>query len=363
MSTTASASDRPGTAGVRRPTVSVVVPVYDVERWLPQCLQSLADQTLDDLEVIVVNDGSPDGSQAIIDDFVERHPVRFTAYVKPNGGLADARNFGLERARGDYVGFVDSDDFVHPDMFRALHAAATEQDADVVVSPPTYVYERGERPRRLARTDVFGRAVADAPAILDVSRSWAWNKLYRRALWTSHGFRFPPGQWFEDSAVVYNVLLAANRVAAVDAPYYHYRRRRTGAISTTYDPRMLDVLASCRSMVDYFRSHPRWPELQAEVASVCTKHVYARVEMLFDCPAGPLTRAFVRRAFEFLDAQLPAWRGSAYLRRKYSGARRALVTRRLALQGYLSLPLGLRQWLRRLGRRARGQAGVPSRGG
>ena len=104
--------------------VSVIVPVYNVEKYLTQCLDSLVNQTLKDIEIIIVNDESPDNSQAIIDKYAKRYPKIIKAYKKKNGGLSDARNYGIERATGDYIGFVDSDDFVELDMYEDLYKAA-----------------------------------------------------------------------------------------------------------------------------------------------------------------------------------------------------------------------------------------------
>ena len=97
--------------------VSVIVPVYNVEKYLNQCLDSLVNQTLEDIEIIVVNDGSPDNSQSIIDDYVKRYPKKVFSYIKKNGGLSSARNFGVEKAKGEYLAFVDSDDYIKKDMY------------------------------------------------------------------------------------------------------------------------------------------------------------------------------------------------------------------------------------------------------
>ena len=111
--------------------VSVIVPVYNVEDYLPKCLETLVNQTLGDMEIIVVNDGATDGSQAVIDSFVSRyHNVK--SLIKPNGGLSDARNYGMPYATGEYIGFVDSDDYVEQDMYMLLYKKAVENNYDIV---------------------------------------------------------------------------------------------------------------------------------------------------------------------------------------------------------------------------------------
>ncbi|MBR6563859.1 MAG: glycosyltransferase, partial [Clostridia bacterium] len=115
------------------PKVSIIVPVYNVSDFLPRCLDSLVNQTLKDIEIIVVDDGSTDESQAIIDTYSANYPHIIKAFKKQNGGLSDARNFGIKRATGGFLGFVDSDDFVDITMFEKLYSKAYETDSDIVI--------------------------------------------------------------------------------------------------------------------------------------------------------------------------------------------------------------------------------------
>ena len=113
--------------------VSIIVPVYNVEKYLAKCLDSLVSQTLEDVEIIVVDDGSKDNSKQIIDEFQTKYPDKIKSFVKENGGLSDARNFGLDRAIGEYIGFVDSDDYVTAEMFEEMHSLAQKYDAEMVI--------------------------------------------------------------------------------------------------------------------------------------------------------------------------------------------------------------------------------------
>lgn len=115
-----------------QPKVSVIIPVYNIEKYLAQCLESVCNQTLQEIQVIVVDDGSTDGSAAICQDFVARYPGILEYYHKENGGSASARNMGLEHARGEYIGFIDSDDWVEPDMYEKMYCTAVEQNVDMV---------------------------------------------------------------------------------------------------------------------------------------------------------------------------------------------------------------------------------------
>ena len=112
--------------------VSVIIPVYNVERYIEMCLSSLVEQTLEDIELIIINDGSPDNSQAIIDRYMEQYPGMIKCIVRENGGQATARNEGIEIARGEYLAFVDSDDYVEVTMMEKLYSRAKETGADIV---------------------------------------------------------------------------------------------------------------------------------------------------------------------------------------------------------------------------------------
>ena len=114
-------------------TVSIVVPVYNVENYLAKCLDSLVNQTLKDIEVIVVNDGSPDNSQKIIDKYVKKYPKLVKSFIKENGGQGSARNFGLEYAKGEYIAYVDSDDYVETNMFEEMYNIASKENSDIVI--------------------------------------------------------------------------------------------------------------------------------------------------------------------------------------------------------------------------------------
>lgn len=113
--------------------VSIIVPVYNVELYLEKCLLSLVNQTLQDIEILVVNDGSSDNSQQIIEKFQQEYPDRIFGFIKENGGLSDARNFGIDRAKGEFLGFVDSDDYVSESMFEEMYELAVKHQAEMTI--------------------------------------------------------------------------------------------------------------------------------------------------------------------------------------------------------------------------------------
>ena len=337
--------------------VSVIVPVYNTEEHLARCLDSLVHQTLEDIEILVINDGSPDDSQRVIDDYAERFPGKITALVKENGGLSDTRNFGIAHATGDYLSFVDSDDYVDLDMLERMYGKATATGADVVCSPITYAWSTRNDRRYFTRAlDYFGKSVAESPELLRWANSFAWNKIYRRDLWLHNGFEFPVGQAFEDSAVVYNVLYKANKVECVNIPFYHYVRYRSESITNTFDRKIFDIFTSCDSFLHYYQRQPEYKTMRTVVQSLCLKHIAVRLNTLSENADPAFVDEFVEAAYDYMEKTIPWWRKSTYFDPKNTGKLSPVATRvlrrgRSPVQHYAS-----RRSLRAVPRTAKGAA-------
>ncbi len=301
----------------QNPKVSVIVPVYNVENYLRECLQSLVDQTLAEIEILVINDGSPDNSQAIIDEFAAAHPDRIRPFVKENGGLSDARNFGLARARGDFIAFVDSDDYVAPDMMEKLYNAAITDDADLVICDLTKFYHASKNRIKQISHPVtshteYGMSIFENPLILRYASSYACNKLFKRDIFLESSLRFPRNQWFEDSAVVYNLLAQAKRIAAVKEELYFYRINRPGAITSTLNDKIFDIFKSCESLVQFYASHNYMEDLHPEVEYLCIMHLHARLQALTEGSHIGLALRFTQACYRWLDENFPNWRQNKY---------------------------------------------------
>ena len=278
--------------------VSVIVPVYNVSSFLPKCLDSLVNQTLKDIEIISVNDGSTDTSQAIIDTYAVNYNDVIKAYQKENGGLSDARNFGIKKATGDFIGFVDSDDFVDITMFEKLYNRAMKTNSDVVVCSHTSVVLNKEncikssKLHKIQNSHIFGKSIYESRGILAFSRSYAWNKLYKREI--IEGFEFPKGQHFEDSAIIYNILSKATKIECLPEALYFYVTSRAGAITNTFDARIYDIFKSCNSIIKYYKKTGKYEEFKLEIESLCIMHIHARFAIL-------RTKGNLMHKFKFVD--------------------------------------------------------------
>ena len=304
-------------------TVSVIVPIFNVDIYLRKCLDSLAAQTLEGLEIILVNDGSTDYSADIAQEYVRHYPERFHYYEEQNSGLSAARNYGFSLSHGEYVAFVDSDDFVAPDIYRLMYEAARRDDADMVccgydrVTSPMYDPDNISTVKsyRFHAMEHSGHAADEYPDLLHESACYAWNKLYRRYL--PERFPFPVGQKYEDSAVTYSMLQTANRISLVNTVGYYYRVRRAGAI--TADPSgITDIFLSMDSMLAHFSRVGKQELYHDELAYLCFRHLlFARVTQLKTAPTA-FNRKYLRRAFAYLNKHFPDWRDNPFIMREKS---------------------------------------------
>lgn len=203
--------------------ISVIVPVYNVGLYIRRCLDSLVAQTLDDLEIILVDDGSTDDSSQICDDYASKYD-NIRVVHKENGGLSDARNVGIDAAKGKYLGFIDPDDWVAPDFYSYLYAGIQDYKADVVVCEYYNVWEKSaDATNRPAVRFFKGEDSLRALLLLKVG-NYAWNKLYKRELF-GEDIRYPQGKKYEDVQTTYRLFQrAASVVALPEAKYYYVRR-------------------------------------------------------------------------------------------------------------------------------------------
>ena len=234
------------------PAVSVIIPVYNTEPYLAECLTSVLAQTFPDFEAIIVDDGSTDGSAAIIREFAGRDS-RIVTLKQENKGLSEARNTGMEIAKGDWITFIDSDDMVAPDFLQKLLDAAKACHADIACSGKLHFENSAEIARNTA-TQAVSQTVALTPAEALTNALYqndspdysAWNKLYAAKFWKSR--RFPAGKYFEDMATIPQVFLDAEAVAFVPEPLYLYRRRSTSILATSYDRKKAELLDIAESV-------------------------------------------------------------------------------------------------------------------
>jgi CDP-glycerol glycerophosphotransferase len=279
------------------PAISVIVPVFQVEPYLDACLRSIAGQTVRDLEIIVVDDGSTDGSLAIAERFAAQDG-RARILRQPNRGLGSARNTGLEEAGGEHVAFVDSDDLLPPRALERLQAVLRRTGSDFATGMVHRFDERGERPAPFLR-NAFRRSrrrthVTRFPWL--VSDRVAWNKLWRRGFIEAHGLRFAEGVYHEDIPMVVPAHYLARAVDVVAEPVYLWRERARSITQRRTEERMLrDRVAAVTRVCDFLDATQPPPARRPYHESVVAEDLRYHLDVLGEADDA-YRRAFLEEA-------------------------------------------------------------------
>ncbi len=262
-----------------KPLISVIVPVYKVEQYLDRCVESIVNQTYKNLEIILVDDGSPDNCPAMCDNWAKKD-ARIKVVHKQNGGLSDARNAGMSVASGEYIAFVDSDDWVGLRFIEILYKAISKYDVRLAACEVATVHDVVNcelncdlnivslDTEQAFETILYGRGV----------RAVAWNKLYHRSLIEKRSF--PVGKLHEDEFFTFEVLCECEKIAFTDAVLYYYYQREN-SIMSTISPKHLDAIEARVKRIDYFKNtYPRLYKLDKSTVCALFLNYYVLVDDL-----------------------------------------------------------------------------------
>jgi CDP-glycerol glycerophosphotransferase (TagB/SpsB family)/glycosyltransferase involved in cell wall biosynthesis len=265
--------------GVSKPRISVIVPIYQVQSFLRECLESVLEQSFRDIEVIAVNDSSPDRCGEIVDEYAKADERVRALHLPENVGLGRARNAGMEIARGDYLFFLDSDDTLTPGSLQLIaDRLAQTSDPDVLIFDYARTFWWGGETRN-SLASVFqteGPEVFTAkqrPEFLSLIMV-VWNKVYRREFIEERGFQFPPG-YYEDTPWTFPVLMSADRIAALDHVVVHYRQRRQGNILRTVSRKHFDIFDQYQRVFTFMDSDPSLAEWRPQLFTKMIDHFIA----------------------------------------------------------------------------------------
>lgn len=232
--------------------VSIIVPVYNVEKYLEKCLDSLINQTLKDIEIICVNDGSTDTSQKILEKYSKKDN-RITIINQENAGLSVARNSGIDIAKGEYIGFVDSDDWVDLNFYEKLYNSAIENDADIAVSS-IIRWRKYNQKYRIKYEDKIYQSLEEKVSACGIPRiCYVWNKLYKSHIVQNE--HFTPNVYFEDIIWLPNIIKQANKIVTVDGTNYYYRANNNSIVKKTSKKKQQDNYYAKKKMVAFFNKN------------------------------------------------------------------------------------------------------------
>ena len=289
--------------------VSIIVPAYNVEQYIEKCLESLVNQTLEDIEIIVVNDGSTDGTKQKIEEYKENYPEKIKYVEKENGGLSDARNYGLLYAQGRYVGFVDSDDYVEPNMFEEMYNKAQEENSDMVECDFIWEYPTGKR----IDTGIIYKGRKEA---FLYARVVAWNKLIKRETLEKAQIRFPKGLRYEDTEFFYKLLPSLNKISFVKTPMVHYIQRGNSIVNTQNE-RVKEIFEVWDNIFDFYKKNNLFEAYRKEI-----EYTYARFLLcssllrIVKVEDKKVRKELEERTWQELNKNFPKWKENPILKKE-----------------------------------------------
>lgn len=243
--------------------VSIIMPVYNVEKYVQKSIESLINQTLQDIEIIIVNDGSTDKSKEIIKSYEEKYKDKIKYIEKENGGAADARNYGIAHATGEYIAFLDSDDYAELDMFEKMYNKAKEDSSSIVECDFYWEYPHK---RKLDA----GMIYTNKKEMLLLTRVIPWNKLIKRNIIDSNNIMFPKGLRYEDVEFTYKLVPYCDKISFVKEPLVHYVQRKS-SVSYEYNEKTRDIFTVLDNVINYYKTNELYEEYKLQL-----EYIYAR---------------------------------------------------------------------------------------
>ena len=292
------------------PKATVVVPVYNVEKYLEKCVDSILAQTEPDFELLLVDDGSTDGSGGLCDKLAERDG-RVRVIHQENQGLGGARNTGIQQAQGDWLLLVDSDDWIEPEILEKTLEAGLREEADMVMFPFRSVDEEGRELAVFRENIPVGRAFAlkERKDIL-LTAPVAWNKLYRTAFFRETGLAYPSRVWYEDIRTTPKLMALARRMVFLGDIGYNYLQRQGSIMNSGKVARNVEIIEAFDDILPWFREHGLFAEYRQELEHLTVAHILltSSVRVLRIDHKNPLLGKFR----VYVEWEFPTYRGNPY---------------------------------------------------
>ena len=306
------------------PSISVMVPVYQTASYLKQCIDSILCQTFESFEVILINDGSKDDSGRILAEYKTQFPEKIRVIEQENHGISYTRNRGIREAVGEYICFLDSDDWVADHYLEALFSAVSQWDADMAVCD--YQETSDEKLGRVVSIPDFPRTcLKENPQLLFEVNSSPWNKIYRRSFLVKNKLWFPEGLKYEDAAFVLPAMVMAKKIVKVNETLLFYRIRQSGE-TMQVDKHVFDIFAILDQIYEVVMRHPDREALQGylEFFSANRLTVY-NLQQAYQKEAK-LAMPFIDRSFAYLNEKFPLWKKNPHFRQDNSIVERWIKT-------------------------------------
>jgi glycosyltransferase involved in cell wall biosynthesis len=289
------------------PKVSVIVPIYNVEKYLEKCINSLLSQTLEDIQIILVNDGSKDNSGNIAKEYEKNNKDRVIYVEKENGGLSDARNYGLKYATGDFIAFLDSDDYIEKNAYEEMYNKAIEENADYVECD--FIWEF---PNKIRVDKQY--PYKNKKEMLSFVRVVAWNKLIKRQLIIDNNLEFPKGLRYEDIEFTYKLIPFINKFAYVDKPFIHYVQRK-GSIANVQNERTAEIFTVLDNVIEFYKKNNIYEKYRDELEYNYARYLLcSSLKRMCKIKDKTIREKLLTESWERLNSNFPNWKENVILK-------------------------------------------------
>jgi len=296
--------------------VSVVVPIYNTEKYLSRCLDALVNQTLEEIEIIAVNDGSTDGSLSVLKQYETIYPKKIKVCSTKNKGQGAARNLGMQKSSGEYIGFADSDDFIDKTMFEKMYRLAKERSCDMVECCFNYQMEKAGKVKELSPRGNVREYQTQKDMFIDPQVS-PWNKIFRREVIHDPGINFPEGKIYEDTAFYLKVIPNIKTSAYLDEPLVFYFLHPGSTINANRSRKVSDIFAVLQDVLVFYKerglAQTYWTELEYCCVKILLCSSLSRIGRI---PDRTLKSRLLDRTFEFIHETFPNYRRNPYFKGK-----------------------------------------------
>ncbi len=296
--------------------ISVIIPVYNVEKYLSKCLDSVLEQDFDSFEIVAVNDGSKDSSGKILEEYAKNNE-KIVLVNQENKGLGGARNTGIANAKGKYLFFLDSDDAIKPGTLSALYNDAVRNDADIVWFGMDYVLEDGKVILTRRANENGSRVVTqDECPLLYADDSYICNKLVKRKLFTENNISFPERAWYEDLKTLPKLVLEADKIVLSDKVCYNYLQRAESIMHVPNTDRNIEMIDAVEDVLLYYKKKKAFEKYYESLEYMAVLHilVLCTVRVASIDPKHKLLRKF----YDFVNEQFPNFRENKKIKTNFT---------------------------------------------
>lgn len=299
--------------------VSIVVPIYNVEKYLPRCINSLINQTLQEIEIILVNDGSTDNSAKIAKEYLTKYESKIKYVEKENGGLSDARNFGMNYATGEYIAFLDSDDYIEPNAYEEMYEKAKKENADYVECD--FIWEYTNKIKEDKRISYNNKK-----EMLENVRVVAWNKLIKRSIIVENKLSFPKGLRYEDIEFTYKLIPHIEKTEYVDKCFVHYVQREN-SIANVQNERTAEIFTILDNVIEYYKKNNIYEEYKEELEYNYARYLLcSSLKRICKVQSKTKRKELIQKNWQELNEKYPNWKKNKILNNKNTNKNRYMRT-------------------------------------